>query len=49
MWNKHQTSVVDFIRNTLGLGERFSSEEVTFQHGISARIAYFYQVLKSNM
>ena len=31
MWDKYQTSIVDFIRNTLELGEKFSSDQVTFQ------------------
>ena len=47
MWNKHQTSVVDFIRNTLGLGERFSSEEVTME--IQRESLTFIKVLQSNM
>ena len=28
MWNRYQTTVVDFIRNTLGLGDKFSSDQV---------------------
>ena len=28
MWNRYQTTVVDFIRNTLELGDKFSTDQV---------------------
>ena len=40
MWNNYQTIVVDFIRNTLELGEKFSSDQVTSQRGITVRVGY---------